>query len=235
MKPDWNTSGGAGPGRSRPDASADVATKTPVQVVHRTSARLRLRMPARQQDLDFFLALHQCLRDEPQVLEASLNPATASLLVWHRPGEGAQVEARLLALIEELPQIPRAEPCEAEPCKAEPLGTDHLGTDHLEGDHLSADHLAAEHLKAEYAEAEHPKAEHPEVLGSCSSLQPGQAAATASLTSLRLLLFLVMAGVSLHQLARGQRAGSLLWLLLSGVDLARKLGPSASRQRSHHG
>lgn len=230
MKPDWNTSGGAGPGRSRPDASADVATKTPVQVVHRTSERLRLRMPARQQDLDFFLALHQCLRDEPQVLEASLNPATASLLVWHRPGEGAQVEARLLALIEELPQIPRAEPC-----KAEPLGTDHLGTKPLEGDHLSADHLAAEHLKAEYAEAEHPKAEYPEVMGSCSSLQPGQAAATASLNSLRLLLFLVMAGVSLHQLARGQRTGPLLWLLLSGVDLARTLGPRVSSQRSHHG
>lgn len=52
------------------------------QVVHRTRERWRLRVPERRYDLAYFVSLYEALRKQPEILEVTVNPRTASVLVW---------------------------------------------------------------------------------------------------------------------------------------------------------
>ena len=50
-------------------------------LVHRSHGRIRLRVPSRRRDLDYFLALYEQLRQEPVIGEITMNPVTAGILV----------------------------------------------------------------------------------------------------------------------------------------------------------
>jgi hypothetical protein len=50
-------------------------------LVHRSRGRIRLRVPSRRRDLDYFLALYEQLRHEPAIDEVTMNPVTAGVLV----------------------------------------------------------------------------------------------------------------------------------------------------------
>jgi hypothetical protein len=80
----------SGPGSGLPYADA-----APARVVHRTRERLRLRIASRRHDLPFFLALYEDLRNQPEIAEISINPATASVLLWFDPIEGPDIESAL--------------------------------------------------------------------------------------------------------------------------------------------
>jgi Heavy metal associated domain 2 len=53
-------------------------------ISHKTSSRLRLRVPAKRRDTDYFSALQEELGKCPGVLKIEANPLTGSVLVHHR-------------------------------------------------------------------------------------------------------------------------------------------------------
>jgi hypothetical protein len=59
---------------------------TVAHAVHRTSARLRLRIPARRYDEPYFSALTRRLAELPGVVEAIATPHTAGVLLRLEPG-----------------------------------------------------------------------------------------------------------------------------------------------------
>lgn len=78
---------------------------TVAHAVHRTPARLRLRVPARRYDEPYFSALTQRLAELPGVVEAIATPHTAGVLLRLEPGSGtdpvAAIEgAGLLRIVE---------------------------------------------------------------------------------------------------------------------------------------
>jgi hypothetical protein len=80
---------------SRRGAALPCADAASARVVHRTRERLRLRVASRRHDLPFFLALYEDLRNQPEIAEISINPATASVLLWFDPNDGASIESAL--------------------------------------------------------------------------------------------------------------------------------------------
>lgn len=56
--------------------------------IHRTSGRLRLRIPDRRHDSDFFAELAQRLGAIPGVSDVAVNPATAGVLIRLDPDSG---------------------------------------------------------------------------------------------------------------------------------------------------
>ena len=54
-------------------------------IAHRSSGRVRLRLPRRRHDLPFFLGLYEDLKGQPEIDEVTINPATGSVLVWFDP------------------------------------------------------------------------------------------------------------------------------------------------------
>jgi hypothetical protein len=76
-------------------------------VVHRTSARLRVAVPAKRRDRAFFAAAEEELHGHPGVKHVETNPATASILI-HSADSGALLEMlRLQApftIVEEAPK-----------------------------------------------------------------------------------------------------------------------------------
>ncbi len=61
------------------------------RVVHRTKERLRLRIPGRRKDMDYFLDLYDDLRQIRGVTEVVINPLTASVLLNFHPEAAGQV------------------------------------------------------------------------------------------------------------------------------------------------
>jgi hypothetical protein len=65
-----------------PDSFPDTA-----RVAHRSTGRLRLRLPQRRHDLAFFLEVYEALRGQPEIDEVTINPTTGSVLLWYDPAE----------------------------------------------------------------------------------------------------------------------------------------------------
>lgn len=55
------------------------------QLAHRTAERWRLKVPTRRHDLGYFISLYEALRVQPEIQEVTVNPLTASVLVWFAP------------------------------------------------------------------------------------------------------------------------------------------------------
>jgi hypothetical protein len=68
------------------DINADAPA--PARIAHRSSGRMRLRVPGRRRDLSFFLELYDALRREPEIDEVTLNPASGGVLLWFDPQQG---------------------------------------------------------------------------------------------------------------------------------------------------
>lgn len=64
-------------------------------VIHRTRDRWRLRVPQRKRDLGYFIALYDALRTQPEVREVTVNPTTASVLLWFDPTNAGEIPAAL--------------------------------------------------------------------------------------------------------------------------------------------
>ncbi|KAA6185533.1 hypothetical protein F2Q65_08625 [Thiohalocapsa marina] len=154
--------GGDSPGGP---AEASVGEPIAALVVHRTRRRLRLRVPSRRGDLEFFLALYDRLRQAPEVEDLSINPTTGGVLIWHDP-------AQIHRMAEVLARQGRLRLCT--PAHATSAAT--------EGPALQR-----------------------------------------SPANLRLVLLLVMVGLSVRQLMRGQLLAPALTLVLYLVDLAATL------------
>ncbi len=135
---------------------ADVA-----RIVHRSAGRLRLRVPQRRHDLPFFLRLYEALRDQPEIDEVNINPATGSVLVWFDPAHGMGIECA----------------------------------------------LSRHGLLRLTDQATHP--EHAE-----------RHLFHVSVNDMRIVIFLIMTALSIHQLMRGQLLAPALTMLLYVVDLA---------------
>jgi hypothetical protein len=133
----------------------------PARIAHRSSGRLRLRLPRRRHDLPFFLGLYEALNRQPEIDEVNINPATGSVLVWFDPSDAHAI-------------------------------TDALTRGGLlrlhEGD-LHPEH-AERHLFH------------------------------VSLNDMRIVIFLIMAMLSVHQLLKGQLLAPALTMLLYVIDLA---------------
>lgn len=73
----------------------DAVAPEPARIAHRSSSRMRLRVPGRRRDLPFFLELYDALRREPEIDEVTLNPSSGGVLVWFDPQQshGRIVEA----------------------------------------------------------------------------------------------------------------------------------------------
>jgi len=52
-----------------------------VRLVHRTRDRLRLRIPEKRKDLQYFLGLYDSLREIPGIADVEINPVTSSILL----------------------------------------------------------------------------------------------------------------------------------------------------------
>jgi hypothetical protein len=64
-------------------------------LVHRSRGRIRLRVPSRRRDLDYFLGLYEQLRHEPVVDEVTMNPVTAGVLVLFDEADAEALPAAL--------------------------------------------------------------------------------------------------------------------------------------------
>jgi hypothetical protein len=77
---------------------------SPAYLVHRSRGRIRLRVPSRRRDLDYFLALYEQLRHEPVIDEVTMNPVTTSVLVFfdeaHAPELPTALERGGLLILE---------------------------------------------------------------------------------------------------------------------------------------
>jgi len=136
-------------------------TPETARIVHRSTGRLRLRLPQRRHDLPFFLSLYESLRAQPEIDEVSINPATASVLIWLDP---AREDALAGALTRS-------------------------GLAPLEDHQLHPEH-AERHLFH------------------------------VSVNDMRIVVFLIMTTLSIHQLLKGQLLAPALTMLLYVVDLA---------------
>ncbi|MEZ0167989.1 hypothetical protein [Microvirga sp. TS319] len=55
-------------------------------IVHRIAGRLRIKVPGRRHDAQYFQNLRRRLIDHPEIVDIKVNPCTASVLINHRPG-----------------------------------------------------------------------------------------------------------------------------------------------------
>jgi hypothetical protein len=55
-------------------------------VAHRTSSRIRIKIPDRQRHRAYFEALKRALLDHPDILDVRVNPLTASVIIECRAG-----------------------------------------------------------------------------------------------------------------------------------------------------
>ncbi|WP_295881969.1 hypothetical protein [uncultured Thiohalocapsa sp.] len=131
------------------------------RIAHRSSGRLRLRLPQRRHDLPFFLALYEALSAAPEIDEVTINPATGSVLLWFDPVHEAAL----------------------------PSALSRTGLLLLDEDQLHPEH-AERHLFH------------------------------VSLNDMRIVVFLIMTTLSIHQLLKGQLLAPALTMLLYVVDLA---------------
>jgi hypothetical protein len=84
---------------------------TTVWVVHRTTGRVRLRLPGHKGDALFFATLAESARSVPGVLGARPNPLAASLVIEHEIAERQELDHALQTLGFELVEgEPPAEP-----------------------------------------------------------------------------------------------------------------------------
>jgi hypothetical protein len=80
-----------------------LSAATEYQVVHRTSRRLRLRVPRLQEDLDYATTIEEQVTALKGVTAVRLNRAAASLIVHFRPIPGtAPIEPQVVACLERL-------------------------------------------------------------------------------------------------------------------------------------
>ncbi|WP_414474707.1 hypothetical protein [Microvirga sp. M2] len=55
-------------------------------IVHRIVGRLRIKIPGRRHNVQFFQNLRRRLIDHSEIIDIEVNPCTASVLINHRPG-----------------------------------------------------------------------------------------------------------------------------------------------------
>jgi hypothetical protein len=154
-----------------PDSTAETA-----RVAHRSTGRLRLRLPRRRHDLPYFLHLYEDLNGQPEIDEVNINPATGSVLVWF-----------------------------------DPLHEDTLA------DALSRGGL----LRVRDGDL-HPA--HVE-----------RHRFHMSLNDMRIIVFLIMTALSIHQLLKGQLLAPAITMLLYVIDLAVGMRLERDAAAGHHG
>ncbi len=69
-----------------PSKSAQKTSLTAAQICHHIRGRVRLRIPDRRGDIDYFTLLQQKFASLDGVQLANVNPSTASLLIGHSLG-----------------------------------------------------------------------------------------------------------------------------------------------------
>jgi hypothetical protein len=131
------------------------------RVAHRSTGRLRLRLPQRRHDLPFFLELYESLHTQPEIDDVTINPATGSVLLWFDPAREAALDAALTR----------------------------SGLLRIDDSELHPEH-AERHLFH------------------------------VSVNDMRIIIFLIMTALSIHQLLKGQLLAPALTMLLYVVDLA---------------
>jgi hypothetical protein len=155
--------------------SGPGATPEAARIAHRSTGRVRLRLPRRRRDLPFFLRLYEDLNGQPEVDEVNINPATGSVLVWFDPAhEDALPDALTRGGLLCLPE-------------------DALHPAHVERHRF--------HM---------------------------------SLNDMRIIVFLIMTSLSIHQLLKGQLLAPALTMLLYVIDLAVGLRLERDAAAGHH-
>jgi hypothetical protein len=152
-------------------------TAETARISHRSTGRVRLRLPQRRHDLPFFLSLYESLRTQPIIDEVTINPATASVLIWFDPVHEESLPTALSR------------------CGLAPLD-----------DHQRHPKHAERHLFH------------------------------VTINDMRIVVFLIMAALSIHQLLRGQLLAPALTMLLYIVDLAvgMRMERDAAAGHAHH-
>jgi hypothetical protein len=145
------------------------------RIAHRSTGRLRLRLPHRRRDLPFFLRLYEDLRHQPEIDEVTINPGTGSVLVWFDPHH----------------------------TDALPDALTRGGLLHLREADLHPDHVERHHFHM-------------------------------SLNDMRIIVFLIMTGLSVHQLLKGQLLAPALTMLLYVIDLAVGMRLERDAAAGHH-
>lgn len=180
---------GAAATRQAPEARPNAGPAA-AQIVHRTRERWRLRLPDRRHDLGYFIRLYEALRKQPEIREVTVNPATASALVWFSEQDAARLPEALTRdglLTLPAPSMPPdrgAEPLQTAAGRAASSGTP--GTDVGDGD------------------AQHPSVHH---------------AFHMSVNDTRMLVFLIMLGLSVYQLSKKQFLAPALTMALYVIEL----------------
>jgi len=78
-----STGAGAHCKNRRPAGAWTVLARVQAYVVHRTTNRLRLKVPSHKQDEAFFASLRQELLEQCGIVSVDVNPLTASVLIVH--------------------------------------------------------------------------------------------------------------------------------------------------------
>ncbi|NBC48717.1 MAG: hypothetical protein GVY22_12140 [Gammaproteobacteria bacterium] len=159
------------------------------QIVHRTRERWRLRVPERRYDLAYFISLYEALRKQPEIREVTVNPATASALVWFSERDVDHLhEALTRDGLLSLPSPSMPPDSGAEPLQA---AAGRVVSAEMPGDHDDPD-------------AQHPSVHH---------------AFHMSVNDTRILVFLIMLGLSVYQLSKKQFLAPALTIALYVIEL----------------
>lgn len=175
------------------------------QLVHRTRERWRLRVPARRRDLPYFIRLYDTLRKQPEIREITVNPATASVLIWFAEQDAARLPEALTR--DGLLELSASSSPVAS--RAESLQDAAGGRADGQASGRSPRH--------DRTAAPHPNAQH---------------AFQMSVNDTRLLVFLIMLGLSLYQLSKKQFLAPALTMALYGIDLL--AGLKQEREAANH-
>lgn len=129
---------------------------------------MRLRIPSKRRELDYFVDLYEQVRQLPGIDDVVINPTTGSVLLYYDDGQHGDLSATL----------------------------DEMGLFSLE------------------AESRQPPTPVTEKSSPGTGAHPEAAANDA-----RLVVFLIMLGLSIHQLRRGQILAPALTIILYALDL----------------
>ncbi len=167
-------------------------TDVPIaRVMHRTGERWRLKIPERKRDLAYFIRLYEALRRQPEIREVTANPITASLLVWFARCDEPHLTDALTR-----DGLMRLVEADASAGSISGSGVSSSGAS------SSGASSCAEAATTE--SAPHPSVHH---------------AFHVSVNDTRILVFLIMLGLSLYQLSKKQFLTPALTMALYLIDL----------------